>query len=69
MKRFKQLGVIADMQPVWLYLDARTLSDHFGYERCPISSRCTILFEAGAIAGRRVRSHAEDRRSPGDQLL
>ena len=29
----KQLGVVVDLQPAWLYLDGATLFDHFGEER------------------------------------
>jgi predicted amidohydrolase YtcJ len=29
----KNLGVVVDMQPAWLYLDGGTLFDHFGEER------------------------------------
>jgi predicted amidohydrolase YtcJ len=29
----KNLGVVIDMQPAWLYLDGATLLDHFGEER------------------------------------
>jgi predicted amidohydrolase YtcJ len=51
VKRFKQLGVIADIQPVWLYLDARTLAGHFGYDRLIRFQPLHDLFEAGAIIG------------------
>ena len=32
-EKMKQLGVVIDMQPAWLYLDGGTLFDHFGEER------------------------------------
>ncbi len=51
IKRFKQLGVNADVQPVWLYLDARTLTSHFGYDRLARFQPLHDLFEAGAILG------------------
>jgi predicted amidohydrolase YtcJ len=49
--RFKRLGVQADAQPVWLYLDARTLSAQFGYERLARFQPLHDLFAAGAIVG------------------
>jgi hypothetical protein len=51
VKRFKALGVSADVQPVWLYLDARTLTAQFGYERLSRFQPLHDLFEAGAIVG------------------
>ena len=49
--RFKQLGVLADIQPVWLYMDARTLTAHFGYDRMARFQPLRGLFAAGAIVG------------------
>jgi predicted amidohydrolase YtcJ len=49
--RFKQLGVQADIQPVWLYHDARTLAAHFGYERMARFQPLSAMFAAGAILG------------------
>jgi predicted amidohydrolase YtcJ len=49
--RFKKLGVSADVQPVWLYLDARTLTSHFGYERLSRFQPLHDLFAAGALIG------------------
>lgn len=46
-----QLGVVADIQPAWLYLDARTLSDQFGYDRLRYFQPLATLFSKGAIAG------------------
>jgi predicted amidohydrolase YtcJ len=51
VKRFKQLGVSADVQPIWLYLDARTLAAQFGYDRLARFQPLHSLFEAGAIVG------------------
>ena len=51
VKRFKALGVSADIQPVWLYLDARTLTAHFGYERLSRFQPLRSLTEAGALLG------------------
>ena len=49
--RFKQLGVLADIQPVWLYHDARTLAAHFGYDRMARFQPLSGLFAAGAVIG------------------
>lgn len=51
VKRFKQLGVSADVQPVWLYLDARTLQAQFGYDRLARFQPLHDMFDAGAIVG------------------
>jgi predicted amidohydrolase YtcJ len=45
------LGVVADIQPAWLYLDARTLSAQFGNERLRYFQPLKTIFEKGAIAG------------------
>jgi len=49
--RFKQLGVSADIQPVWLYLDARTLAAQFGNDRLERFQPLAKLFAAGALVG------------------
>jgi predicted amidohydrolase YtcJ len=49
--RFHKLGVIADIQPVWLYLDARTLDAQFHNDRLSRFQPLHDLFEAGAILG------------------
>jgi len=46
-----RLGVVADIQPAWLYLDARTLAAQFGYERLRYFQPLRTMFDAGAIAG------------------
>lgn len=46
-----QLGVVADIQPVWLYLDARTLSAQFGNERLRYFQPLKSVFAAGVIVG------------------
>jgi predicted amidohydrolase YtcJ len=45
-----KLGVIPLIQPAWLYLDARTLSMHFGYERLRYFQPLRSIFAAGGIA-------------------
>lgn len=46
-----KLGAVVDMQPAWLYMDARTLHSHFGNERLRYFQPLKTIFEAGAIAG------------------
>jgi hypothetical protein len=40
-----------DLQPAWLYLDARTLADQFGYDRLRYFQPLRSLFAAGVVAG------------------
>ncbi|MCX8036499.1 MAG: amidohydrolase [Candidatus Sumerlaeia bacterium] len=51
VEKAARLGVVMDIQPAWLYLDTRTLVDHFGYDRLRYFQPLRSLFEAGAIAG------------------
>ncbi len=46
-----RLGVMMDIQPAWLYLDAHTLVKQFGDERLRYFQPLRSLFDAGAIAG------------------
>jgi predicted amidohydrolase YtcJ len=46
-----RLGVVADIQPAWLYLDARTLHAQFGNERLRYFQPLKTLFARGVIAG------------------
>lgn len=46
-----KLGVVADLQPAWLYLDTRTLASHFGYDRLRYFQPLKSLFKAGAVVG------------------
>ncbi|MDX1943951.1 MAG: amidohydrolase [Pirellulaceae bacterium] len=46
-----KLGVVADIQPAWLYLDARTLSAQFGDSRLAYFQPLRSIFEKGVIAG------------------
>lgn len=46
-----RLGVVADLQPDWLYLDTRTLSKQFGYDRLRYFQPLSSLFKAGAVVG------------------
>ena len=46
-----ELGVVADIQPAWLYLDTRTLEAQFGYDRLRYFQPLATIFRRGAIAG------------------
>jgi len=45
------LGVVVDIQPAWLWLDGKTLSDHFGVDRLRYFQPLASIFAAGGIAG------------------
>jgi predicted amidohydrolase YtcJ len=49
--RMARLGVAANMQPSWLWLDAATLLKQFGAERLAYFQPYRSLFEAGAVVG------------------
>jgi predicted amidohydrolase YtcJ len=51
VQQLARLGACADIQPIWLYLDARTLTSHFGYDRLRYFQPLKSLFAAGAIVG------------------
>jgi predicted amidohydrolase YtcJ len=46
-----RLGVLLDVQPAWLYLDTRTLTAQFGYDRLRYFQPLRSLFEAGVMVG------------------
>jgi len=46
-----KLGVSVDIQPVWLWLDTRTLLGQFGYDRLRYFQPLKSIFEAGGLAG------------------
>jgi predicted amidohydrolase YtcJ len=46
-----RLGVVADIQPAWLYLDAHTLTDQFGERRLRYFQPLKSLFDAGVVIG------------------
>ncbi|WP_254510647.1 amidohydrolase [Anatilimnocola floriformis] len=46
-----QLGIVADLQPAWLYLDARVLTQQFGYDRVRYFQPYKSLFEQGVMVG------------------
>lgn len=49
--KMKALGVVANMQPAWLYLDGTTLRQHFGVERLAYFHPYRTLFEEGVTVG------------------
>jgi len=51
MAKMKALGVVANMQPAWLYLDGVTLQQHFGLERLTYFHPYKTLFEQGVTVG------------------
>ncbi len=50
IEKVSRLGVIPLIQPAWLYLDARTLKMHFGYDRLRYFQPLHSIFLAGGIA-------------------
>lgn len=46
-----KLGVVVDIQPAWLYLDAHTLSAQFGTDRLRYFQPLRSIFAAGGVAG------------------
>jgi predicted amidohydrolase YtcJ len=51
VERMPALGVSIDVQPIWLYMDARTLVPHFGYDRLRYFQPLHSIFAAGGTAG------------------
>jgi predicted amidohydrolase YtcJ len=51
VKKMAQLGVVADIQPAWLYLDARVLTQQFGYDRVRYFQPYKSLFAQKVIVG------------------
>lgn len=51
VERAAKLGVVLDVQPIWLFLDTRTLVNQFGYDRLRYFQPLKTIAEAGGIAG------------------
>jgi predicted amidohydrolase YtcJ len=51
VKRLARLGVAADIQPAWLYLDTRTLMAQFGNDRLRWFQPLASIFKEGGVAG------------------
>jgi len=49
--KMARLGIVADLQPAWLYLDGATLRAHFGDERLAWFQPYKTLAERGVIVG------------------
>jgi predicted amidohydrolase YtcJ len=49
--KMKSLGVVANLQPAWLYLDGTTLRQHFGLERLAYFHPYRTLFAEGVMVG------------------
>lgn len=51
IQQMKQLGVVADLQPAWLWLDGATLKKQFGNDRMAFFQPYKSIFEHGVIVG------------------
>jgi predicted amidohydrolase YtcJ len=49
--KMKALGIVANLQPAWLYLDGATLRQQFGLERLAYFHPYRTLFEQGVTVG------------------
>lgn len=49
--KMQKLGIVADLQPAWLYLDGATLTKQFGDERLTYFQPYKTLFERQVIIG------------------
>jgi len=51
IQKMKELGIVVDLQPDWLWLDGATLQTQFGNERTAYFQPYKSLFEAGVPVG------------------
>jgi predicted amidohydrolase YtcJ len=51
IQKMKELGIVVDLQPDWLWLDGATLRKQFGNERMAYFQPYKSLFEAGVPVG------------------
>ncbi|MDX1925138.1 MAG: amidohydrolase [Pirellulaceae bacterium] len=51
IERMSRLGIVADIQPVWLWLDGKTLLRQFGEERTEYFQPYRKLFDSRVICG------------------
>ena len=51
IERVARLGIVVDVQPAWLYLDARTLTAQFGNDRLRYFQPLRSLLAARAVVG------------------
>ena len=51
IQKMKRMGVVADLQPAWLWLDGATLLKQFGNDRMKYFQPYKTLFEQGVMVG------------------
>jgi hypothetical protein len=51
IEKMEKLGIVADLQPAWLWLDGKTLLTQFGNERLEYFQPYKTLFERGVVIG------------------
>ncbi len=51
IKKMEALGIVADIQPIWLHLDGRTLLKQFGEDRTSYFQPYKTIFEHGVMVG------------------
>lgn len=51
IETMSKLGIVADLQPIWLWLDGKTLRKQFGEERMRYFQPYRTLFEKNVIVG------------------
>lgn len=51
IERMNELGVVANLQPAWLFLDGATLTKQFGEERLTYFQPYKTLFEQNVVVG------------------
>jgi predicted amidohydrolase YtcJ len=51
LDKMKQLGIVLDLQPAWLWLDGATLEKQFGYDRLAVFQPYKTLFDRGIMVG------------------
>jgi hypothetical protein len=51
IQKMKELGIVANLQPDWLYLDGATLQKQFGEARLQYFQPYKTLFEQGVVVG------------------
>jgi hypothetical protein len=51
IEKMRQVGIVADLQPAWLYLDGVTLLSQFGDKRLTYFHPYRTLFDRGVVAG------------------
>ncbi|MDA7503575.1 amidohydrolase [bacterium] len=51
IQEMKAMGIVADLQPAWLWMDGHTLQKHFGDDRLKYFQPYNSIFDAGVIVG------------------